>query len=131
MPASCIYLLNKLATHALPDQVKGMRKGHASLWIAAAWCAATASHVFAEPVHRTIIIEAMQFSPRVLEAHAGDTVEWINKDAFPHNAVASAHGFNSTEIAPGESWILEARQRGTFDYVCTLHPGMKAVLIVK
>ena len=79
----------------------------------------------------TVEIEAMKFSPATLEVKAGDTVIWKNKDAFPHNATAENKGFRSADIQSGQSWKFKAANKGVFPYVCTLHPGMKAVLIVK
>ena len=88
---------------------------------------------FAAPKSRThtVEIEAMKFSPPTLEVKAGDTVIWKNKDPFPHNATAENKGFRSAEIQSGQSWKFKVRNKGKFPYVCTLHPGMKAVLTVK
>jgi plastocyanin len=79
----------------------------------------------------TVVIEAMKFTPEVLEVAAGDTVVWRNKDAFPHNATAPAGGLKSPDIASNRLWKFKARKKGEFPYVCTLHPGMKATLIVR
>ena len=79
----------------------------------------------------TVEIEAMKFSPATLEVMTGDTVIWKNKDAFPHNATAENKGFRSADIQSGQSWKFKAGRKGQFPYVCTLHPGMKAVLTVK
>ena len=79
----------------------------------------------------TVDIEAMQFSPATLEVKVGDTVVWKNKDAFPHNVTAANKGFRSVDIQSGHSWNFKARGKGVFPYVCTLHPNMKATLIVK
>jgi plastocyanin len=86
---------------------------------------------YAAPKTHTVVIEAMQFSPQVLEVKVGDTVVWVNKDAFPHNAVATVPGFQSKEIASDGSWKFKAVKKGTFPYLCTLHPMMKASLVVK
>ncbi|MDB5880959.1 MAG: hypothetical protein JWP43_837 [Ramlibacter sp.] len=80
---------------------------------------------------RTVTIEALQFSPASLEVNAGDTVVWKNKDAFPHNATADNKAFRSVDMQSGRSWTFKARKKGVFPYVCTLHPTMKATLIVK
>lgn len=88
-------------------------------------------NAFAEPKTHTVVIEAMQFTPQVLEVNPGDTVIWRNKDPFPHNAVASDRSFQSKEIAPDGSWKYKAVKKGTFSYMCTLHPTMKASLVVK
>ena len=79
----------------------------------------------------TIDIEALKFSLPTLEVKPGDTVIWKNKDAFPHNVIAENKGFRSPGIQSGQSWEFKARNLGVFQYVCTLHPGMKAVLTVK
>lgn len=79
----------------------------------------------------TVNIEALQFSAPNLEVKAGDTVIWKNKDAFPHNVTAANKGFRSGDIQSARSWKFKAGKKGVFPYVCTLHPGMKAVLTVK
>jgi plastocyanin len=87
----------------------------------------------AEPASKThtVNIEAMQFSPATLEVKAGDTVVWKNKDPFPHNATADNKAFRSVDMQSGRSWTFKARKKGVFPYVCTLHPTMKATLVVK
>ena len=78
----------------------------------------------------TVTIEGTSFQPDRLTVAAGDTVVWINKDPFPHTAMASG-AFDSRSIAPDKSWKLRAVKKGEFDYVCTLHPTMRARLTVK
>jgi plastocyanin len=102
------------------------RSGLLACLVASA-CAAA----YAEPAVHTVVIEAMQFSPATLEVHAGDTVIWKNKDPFPHNATADNKAFHSPDIDSGKSWKFVARQRGSFSYICTLHPTMKGTLVVK
>lgn len=79
----------------------------------------------------TITIDAMANSPATLHVKRGDTVVWVNKDPFPHTATAVDRSFDSREIAPGKRWSYVAKTAGTHPYVCTLHPTMKAVLIVE
>jgi plastocyanin len=78
-----------------------------------------------------VTIEAMSFSPPLVEARVGDTIVWTNKDPFPHTATAEDHGFDSGEIPFGESWTMELSREGEFAYVCTLHPTMKGRLRVR
>lgn len=88
----------------------------------------------AAPKHavHTVVIDGMQFSPAVLEVHAGDTVVWKNKDPFPHTATSDSRpGFDSGDIAAGGSWTFKALKPGTFSYVCTLHRTMKGSLVVR
>jgi plastocyanin len=68
---------------------------------------------------------------RELKVRAGDTIESRNADPFPHNATARDGGFRSGDIGPGQSWHSRVDTKGRFRYACTLHPGMKAELVVE
>jgi plastocyanin len=92
--------------------------------------AAIASATAAPAAEHTIAMDGVKFEPAELTVERGATVVWVNKDPFPHTATARG-AFDSKEIAPGKSWKWIARKSGTYDYVCTLHPGMKGKLMVK
>ena len=79
----------------------------------------------------TIVIADMKFVPETLTVKAGDTVVWVNKDFFPHTATAQDKSFDSGDIATNKSWKYVAKKKGSFPYICTLHPMMKAILVVK
>jgi plastocyanin len=115
------------ALHAL----RRRRAGLAVMLLLAALGAAAAQSAAAQHKTHTIVIEAMKFTPEVLEVTAGDTVVWRNKDPFPHNATAAGAGLKSPDMASNRSWKFKPRKKGEFSYVCTLHPGMKAKLIVR
>jgi plastocyanin len=103
-------------------------------WVALPLLACHGAQALAEPRVHQVVIEAMQISPQEIEAAPGDTVVWTNKDPFPHTVTSSGakgKGFDSGEIAPDHSWKLVVRDKGRFSYVCTLHPTMKASLVVK
>jgi plastocyanin len=104
-----------------------MRNRFAALCIAAA-CAQPA--LAAAETH-TILMEGVAFVPQTLTVKPGDVVVWVNKDLFPHTATAQNRKFDSGEIAPGKTWKYTAKKPGKFSYVCTLHPTMKATLVVK
>jgi plastocyanin len=86
--------------------------------------------VAAFAARHTVVIEGMQFVPATLTVKRGDTVVWVNKDLVPHTAT-SAGSFDSRTIAANASWSHAARKAGRFDYLCTLHPMMKATLVVE
>ncbi len=102
---------------------------------AAAWCAALCCtlhlHAGAQAATHTVVIEGMQYSPATLTVKRGDTVVWVNKDAFPHTATASDRSFDSGAIGADKRWRYVAAKPGTHGYVCTYHPTMKATLIVE
>jgi plastocyanin len=79
----------------------------------------------------TIVIDSVRFEPQALTLKIGDTVTWVNKDPFPHTATSQVGGFDSREIAPGQSWQYTMTKPGVFPYVCALHPTMKATLTVQ
>jgi plastocyanin len=79
----------------------------------------------------TVVMDGTAFQPAEVSVRAGDLVEWVNKDPFPHNVSADAAGLHSGDLEPDQTWRYRAAARGTFQYVCTLHPGMAGVLHVK
>ena len=85
-----------------------------------------------EPTTHTVTIEGMKFQPEALAVAVGDIVVWVNKDLVPHTATASKAGiFDSKLIEPDKSWKLIVHTKEDFDYVCTYHPTMKAILRVE
>ena len=89
-----------------------------------------ASQAPATAATRTIEIDAMAFAPPSVTVRRGDTVVWVNRDLVPHTATAGKV-FDSGAIAPGRSWTTIAKTPGRHDYVCTLHPTMRASLLVE
>src|SRR5215469_14236831 len=107
--------------------------------------AATAflSHAGAEPANSTstppkvvsVVIREFKFEPATVTVHEGDTVEWKNNDIVPHTATADEGAqkpvFDSGTIHKGAAWRFDARKKGTYNYICRLHPNMKGQLIVQ
>jgi plastocyanin len=79
----------------------------------------------------TVAIDAMAFTPAVLTLRPGERVTWTNHDPFPHTATADGGGFDSKEIAPAASFTYVAAKPGVYPYGCTLHPTMRATLVVE
>lgn len=79
---------------------------------------------------RTIAIDGMKFIPESFTVKRGDTVVWENHDLVAHTVTARA-AFDSGPIGSGKAWRFVARTPGRFEYVCTLHPTMKAMLLVE
>ena len=84
-----------------------------------------------EPKTHTVTIEGMRFLPEVLTVAPGDTIVWVNKDLVPHTVTSKAGVFDSKVIQSDKSWRYTIRKTGSFAYICTLHPTMKAMLHVK
>jgi plastocyanin len=79
--------------------------------------------------HR-VAIEGMKYAPETLEVAPGDTVTWTNRDFLPHT-VSAGKAIESGTIDANGSWKYVARQKGEFDYICRLHPGMRGRLVVR
>lgn len=79
----------------------------------------------------TITISAMQFTPKTIEVHAGDTIIWKNADLVMHTATAQSNAFNSGNIPANGLWKFVARKKGIIPYSCILHPTMKGALVVQ
>ena len=81
------------------------------------------------PKTHTVLITGFRFVPEKLEVNTGDTVIWKNADLVPHTA--TARKFDSKGLDQGQSWSYIAKAKGSFPYICTFHPTMKAELTVK
>lgn len=115
--------------HGFPGVDSKLAHG-ARLWLCLVLAVACTA-VHADGKVHTVVIEAMRYMPDVIEVNAGDTIVWKNRDAFPHTATAADRSFDSREIASEGAWKFKARTKGVFPYVCTLHPTMKAMLVIK
>jgi len=71
----------------------------------------------------------LQFYPVTIELKQGDVVEWKNDDLVPHTATSAS--FNSGTIIVGQSWRHTFTDAGKFPYVCSFHPQMKGLVIIK
>ena len=119
----------------MPLNIVRGRRGLAVVAVALGLCwfsrvpGATAS--VARAVTHTVTIEGTRLQPSTFTVNAGDTVVWINKDPFPHTATTLTGPFDSKEIGPEGTWSYVPTKKGTFAYVCRLHPTMKATLQVR
>lgn len=77
----------------------------------------------------TVSIEGMKYHPATISVKPGDVVVWRNNDVVPHT-VTAAGKFDSGQIAAGASWSWTATKGARIEYVCTYHPGMKAVVLM-
>jgi plastocyanin len=69
------------------------------------------------------------YGPASLTVREGDTVTWTNRDEAKHDVVTS--GFRSPLLSKGQSWSHTFSTPGTFSYTCSIHPDMRAQVIVR
>jgi plastocyanin len=82
---------------------------------------------------KKVQISKLTFAPAETIVHVCDTVEWSNADFIPHTAtvkpVAGSAGWDVL-IPAGKTGQLVVSEVGTVDYICRLHPNMRAKIIV-
>lgn len=73
------------------------------------------------------------FDPPLLTIPAGSTVTWTNTGAVQHTTVSFDKGkktWDSDIMDPGATFSFTFDNAGTYNYLCGLHPDMKAVIVV-
>jgi plastocyanin len=71
-----------------------------------------------------VTMEGLKFRPGDLVVDKGATVRFENKDVAPHTVTAKDGSSDSGVLNPGQTFELVVDE--PFDYVCTIHPSMKA-----
>jgi len=71
------------------------------------------------------------FSPKAVTISKGTRIKWVNRGAVSHTSTSNTGKWDSGTIAPGDSFSRVFRKAGTFLYHCSIHPTMKAKIIVK
>jgi plastocyanin len=90
----------------------------------------------ANPEYRVIIYHNVntvgEFVPENLTVPVGAVVEWIWTDQYDqHNVWWIDQGLiNSATRGAGYRWAVQFLAPGTYDYYCTLHPGMLGSVVV-
>lgn len=80
----------------------------------------------------TIDITNFKYKPVSLTVKRGSRVTWVNHDSAPHTATAGgAARFDTGTLKKGDEKTVTLSKRGTYAYVCTFHPFMKATVIVR
>ena len=85
---------------------------------------------------KVVEIRNMQFVPATLTIKAGDSVKWVNRDRAPHTATRDSGDprFDTGNLSKDQeskavTFSAESGAEG-FDYVCTIHDGMRGKVIV-
>jgi plastocyanin len=75
-------------------------------------------------------MEDFTFVPAELTVKVGSTVTWTNKDSAGHDVRAADGSWGSESLSKGQSFSKVFDREGTYEYVCTFHPGMQGKIIV-
>mgnify|MGYP002634281742 CR=1 FL=1 len=81
-------------------------------------------------------VEDICYIPPNIVVEKGKSVTWLNEDSSFHSVTSGFYPepsglFDSGHLDPYQSYTLSFNEYGTYDYFCTLHPWMKAQVIVE
>jgi plastocyanin len=71
------------------------------------------------------------YSPNPVSVSVGATVTWMNNDGITHTATSNTGAFDTQNIGAGASKSVTFSTAGTFQYHCSIHPGMMGTVIVQ
>jgi plastocyanin len=79
----------------------------------------------------TITIKNFAFAPSTVTVAPGATVTVTNKDQVAHTITSSKGGFDTGDIASGQSKTFTAPNTpGSYSYICSIHQYMTGTLVV-
>ncbi len=129
-----------IAAACTTDFMSNIRSASANSAMAAAAAAsvpsaspATSATSVASTQHSAITIDNYKFHPAVLTVAKGTTVVWINKDDDVHT-IKSKDGpqtLQSRALETGARYGFTFDHPGTYHYICTVHPYMHGVIVVR
>ena len=81
-------------------------------------------------------IEDICYIPSSIIVEKGKSITWVNEDSSFHSVTSGFYPepsglFDSGHLDPYQSYTLSFDEYGVYDYFCTLHPWMKAQVIVE
>jgi plastocyanin len=78
-----------------------------------------------------IEIKGFAFNPKDATVKVGQKITWTNEDTTTHDVVADDGTFKSSNLGQGDTFEFTPKKAGTFSYICSIHPQMKATLTVQ
>jgi plastocyanin len=80
-----------------------------------------------------VMMERYAYSPATLTVRAGDSVTWANHDEAAHDVVTTSGpaSFRSPLLQTNQSWTFTFTVPGTYAYYCSVHPDMRAQVVVQ
>jgi plastocyanin len=79
----------------------------------------------------SVVIKNFDYSPMALDIKAGTTVVWKNLDGEPHTIASTDGLFRSPALDQNDSYSFTFDRPGLFQYICSIHPKMKAIITVR
>jgi len=79
----------------------------------------------------SVSIENFKFAPATVTAEANAPITFVNKDGAPHQVVVSGKPFKTAVLQKGQSGAITIADKGSYNYVCGLHPSMTGKIEIK
>ena len=80
--------------------------------------------------HIRVSLHDLAMSPRMVDAHVGDTITWTNRDIVPHTVTSEKSRWDSGLINADARWSHVVVRGDAGTYMCKFHSGMTAILRV-
>ncbi|HCM28555.1 MAG TPA: amidase [Treponema sp.] len=79
-----------------------------------------------------VTIRDNSFSPGAITATTGTIVTWTHSGFSTHNVTSDSGSpsFSSGNLGNGDTFTVTFASAGTWDYHCTIHPGMTGSITV-
>ena len=87
----------------------------------------------AQPLAPVVTISNYSFHPATLTVTKGATVTWVNKDGDVHTikSTGGPEAFGSAALDSGDRFKYTFHHAGTYPYICSVHPYMHGVIVVR
>ena len=82
----------------------------------------------AEP--SVVEIDRFKFTPDAITIHAGETIEWVNRDLAPHTATDDEGAWDTAKLGRDGRGRLRFDRPGAYTYHCIYHPNMRGRITV-
>ena len=76
-------------------------------------------------------IRDLRFTPDPINLPVGGSLTWTNRDGFAHTVKGDSAPFASGVLNQNATFTQTFDTPGTYDYHCTLHPFMRAKVVVQ
>lgn len=84
----------------------------------------------ADGLSAAVNIIDLDYDPKEVTVVKGAEVVWTNTGQAPHTVTASDQAWTSELLQTGDRFSRVFPEVGTFEYLCTLHPGMVGTVVV-
>src|SRR5690348_9843672 len=132
-PAAAALAVLPLAMVCASALVHNARMGSIAATGAGADAGALAAAGAAPAMTPAITITNYSFHPGALTVGKDSTVTWVNKDGDVHTVKSTGgpEAFNSPALDSGGRFAFTFHRAGTYHYVCSVHPYMHGVIVVR